>query len=368
MLVMAHKREGLLGQIEAGVLDDAVPLSSLLQKCIVLGGQAGSERMRDWARRELNGYAGAETVPDYRHIPAVLMAVITNRAGYNGITQRIHASVFPDQIRDMILDKVNLEDAILGGGIGELEALAGRDTDAHRLSPHWASFIADTLNEFNMAPNSRVAAVYWAVSNASIRGLLVRVRTALAELVVELIVLTPQDQEVPDKLAADQATQFVITGDRPTINYSSQKAAAGGTNVAVGTSASGPVTVSGAHGTAIGSRAAMGANSSVVGSQTMQGDHNAIAGRDATSAGARSSPRKRAGGRGCASEAWSSPSPPSSAASPPPAASPSPCSPGSAGRRGANCCRCRPRRAGTGSWRGAVVVLRPGHCAGGGGL
>ena len=57
---MAHKRGGLLAQIEADVVDDTVPLSSLLQKCIVLGGQAGSEKMRDWARQELNGYAGAE--------------------------------------------------------------------------------------------------------------------------------------------------------------------------------------------------------------------------------------------------------------------------------------------------------------------
>src|SRR5260370_1083104 len=161
------------------------------------------------------------------------MGVITNNAGYNGITQRIHASIFPDQIRGMILDKVDLEDAILPGGIGELEALAARDTDEHKLSPHWGSFIADTLNQFNTAPGSRVAAVYWAVSNASIRGILVRVRTALAELVAELIVLTPQDQEIPDKLAADQATQFVITGDRPTINYISQHATADGMNATI---------------------------------------------------------------------------------------------------------------------------------------
>ena len=79
---MAHKRGGLLAQIEADVVDDRVRLSSLLQKCIVLGGQAGSEKMRDWARRELNGYADADTVPDYRHVHAVLMAVITN----NGAT------------------------------------------------------------------------------------------------------------------------------------------------------------------------------------------------------------------------------------------------------------------------------------------
>jgi AbiTii-like protein len=93
-VTMSHKRGGLLAQIEAGVLDHTVPLSSLLQKCIVLGGQAGSEKMRAWARRELNGYSGADTVPDYRHVPAAVMAVITNRAGYNGGTTRIDDSVF----------------------------------------------------------------------------------------------------------------------------------------------------------------------------------------------------------------------------------------------------------------------------------
>jgi hypothetical protein len=183
-------------------------------------------------------------------------------------------------------------DTYNGTASGDSGLNAARDTDEHRLSPHWGSFIADTLNQFNMAPNNRVATVYWAVSNESIRGILVRVRTALAELVAELIVLTPQDQKVPDKLAADQATQFVITGDRPTINYSSQHATAGGTNVTVGTAASGPVTVSGGYGTAIGSQAANGANSSVAGSQAVQGDHNAIAGRDASSTGAPEQPAK----------------------------------------------------------------------------
>jgi hypothetical protein len=42
-----------------------VLLSSILQKCIVLGGQAGSEKMRDWARQELRGYAGEpDSIPE----------------------------------------------------------------------------------------------------------------------------------------------------------------------------------------------------------------------------------------------------------------------------------------------------------------
>jgi len=99
---MAQKRSGLLAQIEADVVDDKVTLSSLLQKCIVLGGRAGSEKMRAWAREELNGYARADSVPDYRRVPAAVMAVITNLAGYNGITRRFDDSVFPQQIRDIL--------------------------------------------------------------------------------------------------------------------------------------------------------------------------------------------------------------------------------------------------------------------------
>ena len=194
----------------------------------------------------------------------------------------------------MIREKVDLEDAVLGGGIGELEALASEGTEEHRLIPSWSGFIRDTLNEFNMGPTSRVAEVYWSVSNASIRGLLVRVRTALAELVAELITLTPQDQEVPDKVAADQAVQLVITGDRPTIHYSPQHATDGGTNVTVGgASAPGPVTISGAHGSAIGSQTASGADSSVVASQPVQADRDAVVtGRDATITGAKDQPVK----------------------------------------------------------------------------
>jgi hypothetical protein len=80
--------------------------------------------MRDWARRELNGYEGEETVPKYRQVPAVLMVVITNSAGYNGTSVRLDPAVFPTQVRDMLRkNDVDLNDAVLGGGIGELEAL-----------------------------------------------------------------------------------------------------------------------------------------------------------------------------------------------------------------------------------------------------
>ena len=222
---MARRRGGLLAQIEADLIDNRGSLSSLLQRCVVLGRRAGSEELRDWARWELNGYAGADTVPDYRHIHAVVMAVITNNAGYNAITQRIHEDVFGDQIRDIIRDVVgDIEDVPIPYGIGMLEELASQGTDMHRLSPPFSDVMADTLNEYNVAPNSRVAQVYWSVSNASLRSILVRVRTALADQVAELIPLTPQDQDVPDKQAPAQAIQINITGQRPTIHFGDWRA------------------------------------------------------------------------------------------------------------------------------------------------
>lgn len=286
MPAMAQKRSGLLAQIEADVVDDKVPLSSVLNKCIVLGGHAGSETMRAWARQELNGYAGADSVPEYRHVTAAVIVVITNLAGYNGMTQRLNESVFPEQIRDVFRETGGLEDAILPNGIGALEAMADQGTKEHRLIPPWSSLIADTLNQHYMAPGSHAAEVYWSVPNAAIRGILVRIRTALSDLVAELIMLTPEDQEVPDKLAADQAVQFVVTGDRTTIYYNSQHATDGGTNVTVdGGPASGPVTVAGGHGSAIGSQTASGASSSVVGSQTASGADSSVVGGPAVQAG-----------------------------------------------------------------------------------
>ena len=279
---MARNRSGLLAQIAKDVADQTVPLSSLLQNCIVLGGVAGSETMRAWASQELHGYAGAETVPDYRHVPAALTAQITNMAGRNAITQQFDDSVFDPRIREIIREKVDVRDAVLPFGIGQLEGMASEDTDEQRLSPEWAGFIADMLNQHHMALGSRVANVYWSVPRSAIQGVLVRIRTALAELVAELIALTPEDQEVPDKQATDQVVQFVFTGDRSVLNYTVQHAADGGTNVAA---AAGPVAVAGTNGSAIGSQTASGANSTVVGSQEASGAGSSVVGGQSAHAG-----------------------------------------------------------------------------------
>jgi hypothetical protein len=278
MPTMSRTRESLLAQIQAGVLDDGVPLASLLQKCIVLGGQAGSEKMRDWARQELNGYQGDTLPPPYRRVYTGLAAKFTNLYGYNGGIERIGTSAIPNKMRDLLKEKGidDLETAILGGGIGELEAMANSGQSEHLLMPSWGEMIANFLSRYGVdRSTTRVEAVFWPLPQASLHGLLVKVRTALAELVAELIALTPEAQDVPDKAAADQAVHLVVTGHRPTIHVTSQHAP-GGTNIAAAEGS--PVTMSSGSGTASGD------GSSVVGSQAASGGHNTLAGRDGAAA------------------------------------------------------------------------------------
>jgi hypothetical protein len=59
----------------------------------------------------------------------------------------------------------------------------------------------------------KITAVYWVVQPAIIDGLLVRVRTTLAELVAELAATIPAGQNLPDRATTDRAFHVVIEGD-----------------------------------------------------------------------------------------------------------------------------------------------------------
>jgi hypothetical protein len=218
---------GLLAAIEAGVHDDSVILSSLLQKCILLGKRSGSAELRDWASRELNGYRGHE-LPDYRKTRAAAFLVITNRAGYNPITQRLHDHNIPTWLSEQDSD---LEEVPLAVGVGELEALVAKGETPVRLIPPWGSVLIDLYNEHGyLDGNSHARTIYWEVPLTSIQGVIMRIRTALTELIAELDEATPEGESLPTKTAADQALQLAIHGDNNQVNFSPQHASGGGSN------------------------------------------------------------------------------------------------------------------------------------------
>lgn len=77
---MARRDHDLVSKIENDALDESVPLTRVLRKCVVLGGKSGSERLRDWATRELDGYYDEDELPGYRiiHAPLVMDGISGN--------------------------------------------------------------------------------------------------------------------------------------------------------------------------------------------------------------------------------------------------------------------------------------------------
>ncbi|MEY9199100.1 hypothetical protein ABIA16_004216 [Sinorhizobium fredii] len=60
---------GLLTQIQNDAIDDAVPPSTILRKCLLLANNLEIEVLEDWVKWELNGYPDDVEVPEYRCIP-----------------------------------------------------------------------------------------------------------------------------------------------------------------------------------------------------------------------------------------------------------------------------------------------------------
>lgn len=228
------KKVGLLTQISEGVADDKVSVSSLLQKCILLGGQAGSEKLRDWARQELNGYEGFEGVPEYRHIHTPLVAHITNSWGVHGHTQRIRENYLPKATREKLTAAgYRVDELVLNWPISEIEAMSQDPSGPHTLTPNWADSVAADMTRAMADPNTIVESLYWSVPGSVVKGVLGRIRMALAEHVAELDAQNLQSQ-VPDRAAAEPAIKLRQTGGRLTVNQVVQQAGDGGTNVAGG--------------------------------------------------------------------------------------------------------------------------------------
>lgn len=214
--------ESLLDQIQRDVLDDTVPLANALRKCLALGGQSGSEELRDWATLELQGYKDLEAnpLPDYRVVPAALM--VDRFSGNAQIqNQQISASILPDFAQEWISDRVEFRQ-----GVGEIEALIkqGEQVGFLRLGIPMGAEIARLMNA-DPQQHSTIDRIYWSVTPAAVRGVVDQVRTSLTQLVAELRATMPRGEEVPSTEAANQAVQVVVHGGkRSRINVNTSQA------------------------------------------------------------------------------------------------------------------------------------------------
>ncbi|MDX3186151.1 hypothetical protein AB0932_34690 [Streptomyces sp. NPDC006682] len=212
---MTANAHNLLAEIERDVLNEDVSLASILRKCIVLAGRADAGELRAWATKELRGYEGDDTVPNYREVGAPL--AVDAIAGMNRITgQHISPRSLPDFVQDAISDKYTFY-----VGIGEIEAtIANADNTHVHLSLPRATDIVAVMNSEANVPHQRITGVYWVISVSALRAILDHVRTTLTEMVAELhaIAPAPSGSPEPDAKQLDKAISVAVEGSGHTIN------------------------------------------------------------------------------------------------------------------------------------------------------
>lgn len=211
---MDGRARDLLRQIEQGVTGEDENTATLVRKALVLGGLVASTDLRDWARRELNGYGNDDDLPEYRKIQTGIY--VDGVVGGTIITGlQISASALPKAVREAgIANEVELRMSL-----AELESMAHSDGNSVMLSLPDAPLIARMLDAASgQAPFQQTSAVYYKVTAGTITGVVDRVRTGLAELVGELLETAPNETDAPSKAATDQAVNLVVTGRRHRIN------------------------------------------------------------------------------------------------------------------------------------------------------
>lgn len=212
---MAHNQDSLISQIQSDALNDQVSVTTALRKCLVLGGESGSSRLREWARRELEGYGGDDDLPVYRSITVPLFV-----DGFSGMYQVTHqqfpASSIPDFARDRVSETLELRQAARN-----LEAML--DHAEIRLQPPHAS---DLVKYMNAKDGTQIVSLYWGVSSTEIVGVLDQIRTALVNLVVELRATMSDDQAVPDAETANHAVNVVI-GEHSSVQITTAQTSGG---------------------------------------------------------------------------------------------------------------------------------------------
>jgi hypothetical protein len=211
-----------MAQIERDILDEKA-LDTLLRKLILLGGNAGSPELRNWASLELRGYGRDVELPPYRTVPAPLQIDGTVPGGIVH-HETIGAMDIPDFARDDVNEQVPLR-----MGVREIHSMV----DQHRtdrmvkLQPPGAADLVTYMNGTRRM-NGHITALYWSVSTIALEGVLDQIRTRLAELIAELRSATAQGQDLPTPAQAANAVNFVINGRGIRVNIAQ---AAGGSTI-----------------------------------------------------------------------------------------------------------------------------------------
>lgn len=223
--------DALLKSLRDHMLDEAEPLAGLVRKCLLLGAEPGSESLRQWACKELNGYDEGDSPPRYRTLPT--RPIIADTMSGNSWATNMSSSriQLPAKARAAIGDALPLYQPI-----EEPEKVAVQKS---------VSFTGPGLVYARHAwyrelpPFQEVVNLRFRVPGPLFAGPLGQIRTQLVDLVADLTAGTPLTQ-LPRKELVDAAvatrigTQYNTTihaPSGPTATGDSTKAKSEGLSV-----------------------------------------------------------------------------------------------------------------------------------------
>jgi hypothetical protein len=205
--LMGQSHRERLDSIERDLLS-GVALADCLRACVALALAMESEGLREWAERELNGYAFAE-VPDYRHVPAVVVGDIRSVARHDLRNETVPADRLPEVYQAVVEHGFPIHLG-LTDLVPQCDRLA-RDGEPLHLSITDAPRLAQHLTKAVLRSGARYTDVRYQITEADLRSMFERIRGQAVHVLHDIRALTPADAERPAR-AGNQAVSVVNHG------------------------------------------------------------------------------------------------------------------------------------------------------------
>jgi hypothetical protein len=228
----------LVQEIEAGALDPHSDLASVLRKCIALGGETGSTRLRDWASLELKGYGSTDELPDYRLCPPpqLLFDGADTRKFVRG--QALSPAAIPEFARAALRRDIEFRQGV--AALIEIIESNRRDNESflrlgvpggenlvalmnHRIAEEERETLGFAIP--GVGPSRMIERIYWSLPISVLVTIIDVVRTTLVELVTEMRAGMPKGAEIPSEEVTEQAVEVAIKGNRNRVTVVNQAGA-----------------------------------------------------------------------------------------------------------------------------------------------
>ena len=193
--------DSLLTSLRQHMLNENEPLAGLLRKCLLLGAETASDSLRQWARKELNGYDENDELPGYRKLTVPPLSADTMNGNTWATNMTYSVVQLPTKAREAIGDVF-----LLHQPVEELEQIATKKSPSFTNGP--LTYAQHVWNQ-ELGPFQRVINLQLTFSGSMFAGVLGQIRTQLVDMIADLTASTPL-AELPRREAVDAAVSTHI--------------------------------------------------------------------------------------------------------------------------------------------------------------